>query len=168
MGKLFLEKRRKYPNFSLTKPQNMLSAWSKSEEGLFFRTMFWLLVTAASSPLHICGQRTGGFFSRQSLNLVKIWECKQALQSLCFSHLLKFDLNKVLGLPWFEIQTKFSIYYFTIIGIFLIRTNTFSAFLNIKFYLLNDIHDIVGGLKSSNQRTLLKFELFKGWTFPQV
>jgi len=41
----------------------------------------------------------------------------------------KLALNKVLGLPSFEIQIKFSFDYVTILGIFLIQTNTFSVFL---------------------------------------
>jgi len=67
------------------------------------------------------------FFSRQSLNLVNICECKQ---TLCFLHCLKLDLNKVLGLPWFQIPTKFNVGYFTILGIFLMQTNRFSLCLN--------------------------------------
>jgi len=77
-----------------------------------------------------------GFFCRQSSNLEKIWECKQTLNSLCFSHFLKFDLNKVLGLPWFQIKTKFSTDYFTILGIFWYKPILLVYVLNITFYLL--------------------------------
>jgi len=67
----------------------------------------------------------------------------------------------VLALPWFKIQTKFSVD-------FLYKPTLLVNFLNIKFYLSYNACDIVGGFKSSNQRTLVKFELFTGWTFPQV
>jgi len=40
-----------------------------------------------------------------------------------------FTLFKVLGFSWFEIQNKLSVDYLTILGIFLIQTNTFIAYM---------------------------------------
>jgi len=46
-----------------------------------------------------------------------------------YRYFAKFDLNKVLGLPGFEMQSKFISYYFSILDMFLIQTDTFSVFL---------------------------------------
>jgi len=40
-----------------------------------------------------------------------------------------FDLDKVFGLPWFDIKTQFIIDYFSILDMFLIHANTFSVYL---------------------------------------
>jgi len=45
----------------------------------------------------------GGFFSRKSLNVTKIWECKQTLQSSLFS--LKIYLKKF----WAYLGSKFKL-----------------------------------------------------------
>jgi len=46
-----------------------------------------------------------------------------------FSKFVLFTLFKVLGFSWFEIQNKLSVDYLTILGIFLIQTNTFIAYM---------------------------------------
>jgi len=86
-------------------------------------------------------------FSPKSWKLAEIWECKQIF--------LKLGLNKVLGLPWFEIQTKFIVDYFNILGMFLDTNQHFCCISCILKCISSTMYDIDGGLKRSNHRTVI-------------